>query len=269
MDRLPVVAGQFYSNDPDALKQDIASCMSTAEGKMPEHTVLAMVPHAGYPFSGGVCGKTMGEANFASRVILLGPNHTGNGRPLAVWPDGVWRIPGGEVPVDEMLAARVIACHTALEADTVAHAYEHSLEVVLPFLRTVRPDAGIVPICVAESNLDVLRAVAGSIAATLKQDPKPASIVVSSDMSHFLSDVETRKLDTSALNAAVALDAEALYHEVLSKDISMCGILPMTLGLFLARELGATSARLVAYSTSGDVTGDYSKVVGYAGILAS
>ncbi len=267
MDRRPVVAGQFYTADARALGAEVLSYLALAEEREQAPTLLAMVPHAGYVFSGAVTGKTLGEARLAPTVLLLGPNHTGLGRPLAVWPEGRWLIPGGGLEVDAALAAALLAADARLESDTQAHAREHSLEVVLPFLAAQDPAPGFVPLAVAEPRYEILESVAESVAGVLGALGRPVSLVVSSDMSHFVSHDEARRLDSLALERMLALDPRGLYETVRGRGITMCGVLPMCLGLLVARALGAGAARLTGYATSAAASGDYARVVGYAGVL--
>lgn len=270
MNRQPLVAGQFYPAGP-ALAREAAGLLGAAGGGpgTPRPTILAMVPHAGYIYSGGVAGATLGRADLADTVLMLGPNHTGRGRRLAVWPDGAWDLPGGGLAVDEALAGALLAADTRLCADYTAHVGEHSLEVVLPLLRAKNPATRIVPVVVAEPNPTVLGDVAVSMASVLSGWPSRVSVVVSSDMSHYVSHDAARDLDALALAEITALRPMGLYSVVRDRGISMCGVLPMTLGLFLARELGAVSAEVAAYATSGEVSGDMQHVVGYAGVLVS
>jgi AmmeMemoRadiSam system protein B len=270
MNRQPLVAGQFYPAGP-TLARDVAALLATAPvgEKHVEPTLLAMVPHAGYVYSGAVAGRTLGLANLADTVILLGPNHTGRGRRLAVWPEGAWELPGGELAVDAELAGALLAADSRLSADETAHLGEHSLEVVLPFLWVKNPAARIVPIVVAEHNPTALGDVALSMAAVVRAWGRPVSLVVSSDMSHYVSHDTAAALDAVALAEITAMRPMGLYAAVRDQGISMCGVLPMTLGLFLARELGAKTAEVTAYATSGEVSGDMRHVVGYAGVLIS
>jgi hypothetical protein len=238
-----------------------------AEGRQAETTLLAMVPHAGYVFSGGVCGKTLGTANLAPTVLLLGPNHTGRGQRFALWPDGAWNIPGGSLPIDAGLAEALLDADPDVKADTSAHMGEHSLEVVLPFLHRLNPETSIVPVCISSPALETLERVGKAMGRALKDFGSPVSIVVSSDMSHYISSEDARKMDGMALDPIMTLNPAALYETVRSRHISMCGVLPMTTGLYAAMELGATRADLVAYATSGEASGDFEQVVGYAGVL--
>jgi len=268
MIREPIVAGQFYPGSTAALDAAVGGYLAAAGAKSVGHTILAMVPHAGYVYSGGVTGLTLGAANLASRVVLLGPNHTGQGQALAVWSEGAWRTPAGEVPVDEPLAAALLAAEPRLRPDVAAHLGEHSLEVLLPFLLATVPGLRVTPIAVAEPRLEILVSVAAHMAEAIATVREPVSIVVSSDMSHYVSEARARELDTLALERVAALDPEGLYRVVKSRGISMCGVLPMTLGLYVAKLLGATSCEIAAYGNSGEASGDYGRVVGYAGALA-
>ena len=265
MDRNPVVAGRFYPGTKQAWEAEVRNHIPLAA--TPRKALLAMLPHAGYTYSGAVAGKTLAEMIPTATVLLLGPNHTGLGRPLALWPDGRWLLPGAHLDVDEELAKNIFQATPAIQADHQAHLQEHSLEVLLPFLWAVQPQTKIVPLAVAEPRLDVLLDTARKLAEVLRKWPEPVLILVSSDMSHFVSAQQARELDGLALQAALERDPEKLYATVRDQRISMCGMLPMTLGLAAANALGATQASLIAYTNSGDVTGDFSQVVGYAGVV--
>lgn len=266
--RQPVVAGRFYPGEAKSLRQEVAGYLAEARPGSDEPILLAMVPHAGYIFSGAVAGRTLGAAPLAETILLLGPNHTGRGTRLAVWAKGAWSIPGVLVPVDEPLAKTLLAAVPALTVDREAHLGEHSLEVVLPFLVQRQPKCRIVPVVVSERSPDVLQQTAVAMAGAFRSHGEPVTVVVSSDMSHYVPHDVARQRDAMALSRAVALDPAGLYDVVRRAGISMCGVLPMSLGLWLALELGARQAELVAYATSGETTGDMEQVVGYAGILA-
>ena len=185
--RQPVVAGRFYPGDAATLTRETAASLALAEAPSSRPTLLAMAPHAGAVYSGPVAGRTLGAARLADTLLLLGPNHTGRGARLAVWPSGAWRIPGQDVPVDAPLAAALLEAAPGLRPDREAHLGEHSLEVLLPFLRQVRPQCRIVPVAVAEPDLTVLAGTAAALAGVLAGWPQPVSVIVSSDMSHYVS----------------------------------------------------------------------------------
>ena len=150
--------------------------------------------------------------------------------------------------------------------DTVAHMYEHSLEVQVPFLQFAQPHLKILPICISRLPLDLLLRLGEGIARVISSMAKRPLIVASTDMTHYESGEEAREKDFMALEKVLALDPEGLYQVVRDNRISMCGVMPSVVMLQAAKELGAKKAELIAYSNSGDITGDQSEVVGYAGV---
>jgi len=268
-DRQPAVAGQFYTTDAEALLAEVKGYLAQAQPKDEARTILAMAPHAGYYYSGVITGVTLGQANLADTVLLLGPNHTGLGKPFAVWPDGRWLYPGGSLQVDAELAALLCEEEPLLTPDTLAHQREHSLEVMVPFLAALNPKTRIVPVSVSHPSLDTLIGVGKNIGRTLRGLARPVSILVSSDMSHFVTHDMAKEQDSQALEPALHLDAVRFFETVRGGNISMCGVLPMTVGIVAALELGATQTEITGYATSGQVNGEMRRVVGYAGMLAS
>lgn len=268
-DRQPAVAGQFYTTDAEPLMEEVRGYLAQAQPKNAAHTILAMAPHAGYYYSGIIAGVTLGQANLAKTVLLLGPNHTGLGKPFAVWPDGRWLFPGGALDVDEELAAYLCEKEPLLEPDTLAHQREHSLEVMVPFLAALDPETRIVPVCVSHPGLDTLISVGKAIGRALRGFERPVSMLVSSDMSHFVPHEVAQKQDTQALEPALRLDPARFYETVRGEGISMCGVLPMTVGIAAALELGAAESEITGYATSGQINGEMRRVVGYAGMLVS
>lgn len=267
MDRSPIVAGKFY---PGVKSQWEALVRGYLQSSRPqEPAVLAMVPHAGYIYSGAIAGETLANISLPETVLLLGPNHTGLGARLSLWASGSWLLPGAKLDVDADLAQAVLDHVPSIQADHQAHLHEHSLEVILPFLWAKAPGTKIVPMAVSEHRPDELLASAHAVAQVLKQWGKPVLIVVSSDMSHFLSADQAKAKDSMALQAVLDLDPEGLLATVRAKNISMCGVLPMTMGLTTAMGLGATKARLARYGHSGEESGDYGQVVGYAGVVVT
>lgn len=265
--RSPVVAGRFYPAAATALRREVAGYLAGADPALAGPARLAMVPHAGYVFSGGVAGRTLGAAGLPETLLLLGPNHTGRGARLAVWERGSWLIPGGEVPVAADLAEELCRAAPEMVPDPAAHLAEHSLEVVLPFLWMKNPAVRVVPVAVAEPDSRALARAGAAVAEVLGRWPGGVGIVVSSDMSHYLPHEEAKRRDALALSRILALDPEGLLRVVREEGITMCGVLPMALGLTIAKALGAREAVLAAYATSGEVSGDREQVVGYAGVL--
>jgi AmmeMemoRadiSam system protein B len=265
MEREPAVAGRFYPAEPLLLAEEVARHLAAQPDGEPVQAIGVLAPHAGYVYSGAIAGATYARVAVPPRAVVLCPNHTGRGRPVALWPDGAWRTPLGVVPVDAELTEILAAC-PLVEVDRAAHRFEHSLEVQLPFLRARRPEIAIAPLCLGPLRLDECRSVAEAVAAAARQG---ALIVASSDMSHYLPAREAEQLDRRALDRLLDLDPEGLYETVRREEITMCGVVPATVMLLAARALGATSARLVRYGHSGLVTGDESSVVGYAGAIVA
>ena len=269
MDRKPKVAGQFYPGDPFRIKDLALKLVKRPEGHNDTSppAILAMLPHAGYIFSGPTAGRTLARSGFEGAVLMLGPKHTGMGSKISIWDDGSWLFPGAALPVNNALARALCTADARITPDHMAHLGEHSLEVQLPLLYYLNPQINIVPIIVAETDFTVLSSLADSMCKILKSWPHRVNLLVSSDMSHYISAEQARQQDDKAIERILALDPEGLFSVVRREKISMCGILPMTLGLLIAAQLGATRAELIDYANSGEVTNETEKVVGYAGML--
>ena len=263
--RHPAVAGRFYPNDPNKLQKDLDSYLST---QAPPTSALGCVaPHAGYMYSGPVAGAVFASLALPRRLIVLGPNHTGKGRPLAIMSSGSWATPLGQAPIDSSLAEDLKQRCPLLSDDADAHHREHAIEVELPFLQARRPDFTFVPIALGTGQFDALETLGHAIADAVQSQAEKILIVASSDMNHYEKDAITRVKDHKAIERILALDPRGLFEVVMREDISMCGFGPTVVMLTAAKRLGATSAELVRYATSGDVSGDREMVVGYAGIL--
>jgi len=270
--RTPAVAGRFYPGRADELLRDVREYSFPAKASGGRIAAIGCVaPHAGYIYSGRVAGAVYSRLEIPRHAVILCPNHTGKGHALAVMTSATWQTPLGEVPADAELGAHLLQGFPALVEDSAAHRGEHAIEVQLPFLQARQPKLNIVPIAIGTSNFDVLRglgeALAEAIAAREKPDEGKVLIVASSDMNHYESDAITRVKDRKAIERVLALDARGLWQVVMSEDISMCGFGPAIVMLTAAKLLGAASATLVKYATSGEVSGDYESVVGYAGII--
>jgi len=264
MVREPAVAGHFYPANPERLRADLDSYLPAGK-KI--RAVACMVPHAGYVYSGQVAGAVFSRVDIPASCIVLGPNHTGRGHPLAIMTEGAWRTPLGELPIDSDLAQKLIQEFPALSEDSAAHRSEHAIEVEIPFLQVCRPGVKFVPIAIGTGQLVLLEELGRSLAEVLTKSKDPALIVASSDMNHYEDDVTTRVKDRKAIEKILALDAAGLYETVMNESISMCGFGPAVAMLTAAGRLGAQKAELVQYATSGDVSGDRKVVVGYAGVI--
>jgi AmmeMemoRadiSam system protein B len=264
MKRMPAVAGQFYPGTASGLSRALLELTREEKERLPAIGVVS--PHAGYVYSGAVAGELFSSIQVPGRAVIFCPNHTGIGEDAAIMSRGAWRMPWGDVPVDEELAARLETACPLLREDASAHSREHAIEVQLPFLHRFRPDVRIVPVALGRLSLEECRELGENVADAIEGDSERPLLVASSDMSHYVPDAVARKKDRMAIDRMLALDPEGLYRIVRTERISMCGVLPATVVLFAARRLGATSARLIRYATSGDVSREFDQVVGYAGL---
>ncbi|MGH9441551.1 MAG: AmmeMemoRadiSam system protein B [Thermoanaerobaculia bacterium] len=266
--RPPAVAGAFYPSSPEALEAQVRGFLGTGREKEPAFG--AIVPHAGYVYSGDVAGQVYSRIDLGRRLVVLCPNHTGLGAFAAVDPRTTWETPLGRVAVDRDLARRFLDRCPSLREDAVAHDREHSLEVQLPFLQICRPEASIVAISLGAPSLSLCREIGeafADLAAELDPSGGSMQLLASSDMNHYESREVGNRKNALALARIEALDPQGLFDTVVSEDISMCGFLPVTALLYGAARRGGLSAEIVALSDSGAQTRDPSSVVGYAGVV--
>jgi predicted class III extradiol MEMO1 family dioxygenase len=291
--RRAAVAGHFYQGTSEALKSQVAGYLIPDAEKVRALGILS--PHAGLMYSGSVAGAVYSSIELPKTFVLIGPNHTGLGEAVSLMSSGHWETPLGRVAIDEPLAASILSKSPRIREDTLAHLREHSLEVQLPFIQYLCPEASIVPIQMLDTRLEtcieVGRAVAGAIAdcglrnADYKPEEKTANaectskirnpktairnvlIIASSDMSHYEPAEIARKKDHLAIERILDLDPEGLYGTIKNNHITMCGYGPAVAMIVACKALGATRAALIKYSNSGEVSGDYGQVVGYAGMV--
>jgi MEMO1 family protein len=263
--REPAAADRFYPGSPQKLREMLTAFID--RDAVPAAAWGAYSPHAGYAYSGAVAGATLSRLKMTDTCIILGPNHTGMGKPFSIMTRGAWRTPLGEAAIDENLADKLLAASPHLEEDADAHRYEHSVEVQVPFLQYLKPDIKIVPIVIGHDEADILQSVGRDIAGVLKETGQDALIIASGDMTHQEPEKTARRKDQQAIDAILALDADSLLQKVHQMHITMCGHGPAACLIAAANELGGARAELVKYATSGETTGDYNHVVGYAGII--
>ena len=264
MVRQPAVAGSFYPANPEELTAQIDSFLTTEyESKNVKGLI---VPHAGYIYSGAVAGEVFAAAEIPEQVILIGPNHHGAGADMAVSGADSWATPLGDIPVATALRDQIVNDIPPLSIDDQAHKYEHSLEVMLPFLLRRQPKLQIVPIALGQLSLADCLQLGTALAQTLKSWDQKVLLLASTDMNHFSSAETSKKLDSMAINAMTAYDPQRLYRVVRENQISMCGVLPTVTVMQAAHDLGARECQLIRYAHSGQINGDNSSVVGYAGL---
>jgi AmmeMemoRadiSam system radical SAM enzyme/AmmeMemoRadiSam system protein B/AmmeMemoRadiSam system protein A len=265
--RPPAVAGRFYPAEPAELERMVDELLGASQ-RQPENWAAAMVPHAGLTFSGQLAASVLNRLKFPRRVIVLGPKHTRQGVRLAVAPHETWAIPGATIRSDPELARALAAAIPGLHLDAAAHQNEHAIEVELPLLARLAPDTQVVGLAIGGGDWEHCRQFAHSLAEVIRRLPERPLLLISSDMNHFASDRENRRLDEIALEALEKLDPAHLLATITEHNISMCGVLPAVIVMETLRQLGGLrTCQRVGYATSADVTGDVSRVVGYAGVL--
>lgn len=267
MIRKTVWAGprNFYPDNPESLKKTIARLIGPEQNK--EECKAVLMPHAGYFYSGHVAGKTISAVKVPDTIIVLGPNHTGLGLPYSLLSKGTWQTPLGYISIQEELAALMLENSGYFRQDESPHIKEHAIEVEIPFLQYFNNNISIVPVIVSDFVLSNYRKAGQEIAEAVKKFAKPVLIVISSDLTHYESHKTAKEKDAQVIEAILELDENKLYERVTANKISMCGCAPACVGLYAAKKLGATQARLIDYKTSGDTTGDNTSVVGYAGLI--
>lgn len=264
--RQPAVAGRFYPDDPVELVHQIRAFVADVE-RTPHPAIACMIPHAGYRYSGHVAGAVYARLKLPRRFLLIGPRHFPRGKAQAIVSEGSWRTPLGSAEIDSDLARELTRAFPSLCEDEVAHQAEHALEVQIPFLQHLGGDFRFVPIALGPVDFVQLESLGHAMAEVLRQQSDAVLMIASSDMNHYESDEITRHKDRLALERVLELDARGLFDTVRRESISMCGFGPVVSVLTAARRLGATRATLAGYATSGDVNGDRSEVVGYAGVI--
>jgi MEMO1 family protein len=265
MIRPPAVAGRFYPSNPKQLARDVDN-YSSGEGEKIA-ALACVVPHAGYMYSGHVAGAVYASLQIPPRCILLGPRHFPRGESMAILSEGSWQTPFGEAPIDSTLARELAHACPRLREDMVAHETEHSLEVQIPFLQRLVEGFRFVPVVLGTDRYPLLEELGRAVARVVAAQAAPVLVIASSDMNHYESDAITRVKDRRAIERILALDPRGLYDTVRAEGITMCGYAAAVAMLIAVRERGAKEAQLVRYATSGDVSGDYDQVVGYAGIV--
>lgn len=251
--RLPAVAGTFYPRDPQRLRETLQACVT---GK-PKPALAAMVPHAGYVYSGAVAGAVYGAIEVPDTVVILHFDHRRAEEEFAVWTRGAWRTPLGDAAIADLALE-------GLTVDPPPQAREHSGEVQVPFVQVRNPRARIVPVSLS-CSLDAAPRLAEVGAALARATD--TLVIASSDMNHYEDDATTRKKDAAVIAAIERLDADATIEAIEAHDVSMCGYAPALAMIAYARAHGATAARLARYDTSATASGDAARVVGYAGII--
>ncbi len=276
--RKPYVANAFYAGTKTELTQQIVGCFThrfgpgrvpTPVNRGPRKVVGLVSPHAGYVYSGPVAAngyERLATDGMPEVLIILGPNHTGYGSGVSILTEGAWETPVGITSIDAQLAKQIQKGSDILDVDESAHSFEHSIEVQLPFIQFLFKDAPkFIPICMMMQDLRTSRDIGGDIVEQCKG--KDFAIIASSDFTHYEPHETASQKDKLAIDAIMNLDDEALNELGDSNKVTMCGYGPITTLIAAAKMIGGVKPELLAYRTSGDITGDNSSVVGYSSLV--
>jgi len=266
--RKPAVANRFYPGTREQLTREIKEILPPTQSSNKIKALAVMSPHAGYIYSGALAAKTFHQVEVPETVVLLGPNHTGQGGPVALSAD-TWDMILGKVEVNSEFNTLLRHNSSLFRIDETAHRFEHSIEVQIPLLQMQTDSLKIVPVILSHLSYADCRELAKALASAIKQCKEDVLIVASSDMSHFESRRIAQQKDSIALREIEQLDPRGLFQAVIENNISMCGMIPTVITMLAVKLLGATSSQLVDYTDSGYVAGETSQVVGYAGVIFS
>ncbi|MEM1944446.1 MAG: AmmeMemoRadiSam system protein B [Nitrososphaerota archaeon] len=276
--RRPAVAGMFYEGVRDRLLDQIRSCFLSPHGPgtVPSQPpasggrrVPALIsPHAGYMYSGPVAAHGFAALSAYSRpegIIVVGPNHYGVGTEVSLYPGGSWVTPLGEVGIDEDLNTSLLGASDIFYMDETSHSMEHSIEVQIPFLQFLLGEVKFSPVCILDQSLETCMAVGEALAKVV--GGRNILIIASTDFTHYEPHRQVIEKDAKALEKIVQLDVEGMYEVNQKYGITMCGYGPVAAVLTAAKRLGCRGARVLKQSTSGETSGDYGRVVGYASCI--
>ena len=270
--RKAAVAGTFYPAQRERLSADITAFIERVDADRSTEDIVALVaPHAGYMYSGQVAAYAYRQLKGRSidTVVVISPSHREYFDYSSVFGGRAYETPLGRVEVDEEAAGRIAEAGGELgiriSGSGHLHSSEHALEVHLPFLQTVLTEFRLVPIVMGRQDGEACRQLGEAIGSALAGGR--ALIVASSDLSHFHTQQTARGLDQNVVERIDGFDPDGLLADVAASNCEACGAGPVAAAMLAARELGATKAESLNYATSGDISGDYSQVVGYVSAI--
>ena len=262
--RKSVIAGTWYPGDPVTLRGEVRRYLDSVPVQPLGGAVVGLVsPHAGYLYSGQIAahGYRLVEGQRFDAVVVIGPSHRVLFRGASVWPSGGYETPLGVVPVDRELAGEILAADPVMNADRKPHAAEHSVEIQLPFLQVALGAFSFVPIVMGTQDLRTCEAVADGVWRASKG--RNVLVVGSSDLSHFHSYEQAKRLDGAVVDLVRKRDHRGLARELEDGACDACGGGPVVAVMRFAEKAGARGVQVLRYANSGDVTGDRRQVVGY------
>jgi hypothetical protein len=266
----PNVAGGFYSADPKELSESI-DYLKQSTGPVPadRKVLIAIAPHAGYPYSGPVAAYTFKAIarNHYKTIVVIGPSHYFPFEGISVWPKGGFKTPLGVVPVDEDFAQALLKENPKFQFLPNVFEREHSIEVELPFLQKTFDDTvRIVPILMGDPDPQICRDLAVAL-DKLIGTRDDVLVLISSDMSHYYTYDVANQMDALTLSAIQEIDPKKFFEGNVARRMEMCGFVPVTTALLLAKLRGIRHVEILKHANSGDTSGDKAKVVGYSSVI--
>jgi len=257
--RTCAVAGMFYPREPSHLEQLLEKFFSGIP-PVSGNPLGIVSPHAGYIYSGQVAASAFGaiSRDFAGTFVVIGPSHRGYTTCVSEVP---WETPLGVVDTDAEFARAL-----DIETDEFSHHDEHSVEVQVPFIKYRFPRARIAPVMMGSQDYSGAIRLAEKILAAVRSTKREVRIVASSDFSHYVPEQKAKDDDLWAIEPLRTLDTREFYRRIAERRVTACGYGPITAMVTACAGLGAKAAELIRYATSGETTGDYREVVGYASI---
>ncbi|MDK1029002.1 MAG: AmmeMemoRadiSam system protein B [Anaerolineae bacterium] len=262
------IAGTWYEANPDILKGEIDSYLDSA--KLPElrgEVIAVVAPHAGTKYSGGVAGYAFATLRDRSPdiVVVISPMHHPYTEPLITSSHDAYSTPLGAIPIDKKILGElnsILGADLGFGLSPVSQDPEHSLEIELPFLqRALRSNFKLLPIMLRAQDLRISEGLGKALAKILSD--KKTILVASTDLSHFFDQETANKLDAEMLGQIEKFSPEGVFEAEKTGTGFACGYAAVAAVLWAAKELGADAVKVLNYATSGDVTKDYSSVVGY------
>lgn len=264
--RKPIAAGRFYSDDPDELKKDILSYIESADIDRSSFTDIkgVIAPHAGYIYSGPVAGFSYAvlELEPVDTVVVFAPSHRYRFENPSFIPSGFYETPLGKMPIDDSVG-EVLLESSAFSFFEEAHAFEHSLEVQVPFLQVVQPDAKLLPVVLGSHSVESLRRCTKLIYEAGEQLGKKVAVVMSTDLSHYHSYEKARELDSHFIDAVERYDINSVIRSCSDGSAAACGEAAVVAGFLLTELMGGKKVEFLSYMNSGDTAGPKNEVVGY------
>jgi len=268
--RYPAVSGTFYPSSASQLRAQVQGWLSDAAEEVERKRRLAIIcPHAGYVYSGKCAAYSFASCdNWKGKgltAVIIGPNHTGAGMPVAVSFED-WKTPLGEIKCDTALADYITKSGKAPKRDESAHMNEHSSEVQVPFLQACAPDAKMVGICMGWQDIVAAKDLGKAIFDAAQKAKRDVIVIASSDFTHYEPAAQAKEKDMRAIGKLLELDEDGFDDVVEGEGLTICGHGPIAAALHYAKLAGAKKCELLKYTNSGEATGDDGNVVAYAGL---